>query len=117
MRLRRTRRRQPVLTTPLRIKLRRVLLQSQVRHYRILSHGEFCHDFLWAQFSSPPEHPYLAGVVGVPLTEMTRIFLFSAGLSRISRVIPHAVDTDVYRTSTSRNHRPPERRFFGGTTG
>lgn len=53
--------------------------------------------YLWAQFSRPPVKGALSGVRAVPLTRKTKTFIRSSGEKHVERVIPHGVDTGVYR--------------------
>jgi glycosyltransferase involved in cell wall biosynthesis len=74
--------------------------------------------YLWAQCSSPPEHPYLDRVISVALTEISRIYLVNAGGRCLDLAIPHAVDTEVFRpTAPPRAGFPPDRRFVVGSVG
>jgi len=53
--------------------------------------------FLWAQLSRPAAAAF-DGCTAVPLTPATGSFLRRGGCPRIGPVIPHAVDTRVFRT-------------------
>jgi glycosyltransferase involved in cell wall biosynthesis len=73
--------------------------------------------FLWAQFSRPPATK-LERCVVIPLTEKTREFAKQAQIQRVGPVIPHAVDTRVFRprsenTSWRRRFRLPQGFLIG----
>jgi glycosyltransferase involved in cell wall biosynthesis len=53
--------------------------------------------FLWAQFSRPPDASSLGAALPVPLTEKTAHYLRESGCSAMGPVIPHGVDTLLYR--------------------
>ncbi len=53
--------------------------------------------YLWAQFSRPPAKGALREVCSVPLTQKTKTFILLSGEKRVTHVIPHGVDTRVYR--------------------
>jgi glycosyltransferase involved in cell wall biosynthesis len=70
-----------------------------------------CSIYLWAQFSSPPDCGGLGEIVSVPLTERTAHFLREGGCGRIGPVIPHGVDTRIYRPLPPADARIPGKRF------
>jgi glycosyltransferase involved in cell wall biosynthesis len=53
--------------------------------------------YLWAQFSRPPVKGALRGVCAVPLTQKTKTFILTSGEKHVARIIPHGVDTEMYR--------------------
>ena len=67
--------------------------------------------YLWAQFSRPPRPEDLRELISVPLTEITRIYLLTAGAQRLGPTIPHAVDTSVFRPAASACRVVLRRRF------
>jgi glycosyltransferase involved in cell wall biosynthesis len=68
--------------------------------------------FLWAQCSRPPDPRGLAAATAVPLTPLTEGFLRQAGVQRIGPVIPHAVDTGLFRPPSA-VQRARARRALG----
>lgn len=85
--------------------------------------------FLWAQLSHPVEPMLLGDAIPVPLTEKTEEFLRKSVVEKIGPVIPHGVDTQVFRPQGELRHPAlqedgalPEqlrqtRRFVIGTVG
>jgi glycosyltransferase involved in cell wall biosynthesis len=79
--------------------------------------------YLWAQFSRPPVKGVLHGVCAVPLTQKTERFILSSGEKHPARVIPHGVDTEVYRpldektVATEKKAMGVEDRFVVGSVG
>jgi len=60
------------------------------------------HFYLWAQFSKPIGPASLGPALPVPLTEKTALFLHRSGAARIGPVIPHGVDTTVFKPRAER---------------
>ena len=71
--------------------------------------------YLWAQFSKPPVSGSLGHAIPVPLTWITAMFLVSAGYPLPRKIIPHGVDTTLFRPSAPNPRR--ERGFVIGTVG
>jgi len=53
--------------------------------------------FLWTQVSKPPDVPGFDNLIAVPLTRTTEVFLLTAGVKNVEKVIPHGVNTDVFK--------------------
>jgi glycosyltransferase involved in cell wall biosynthesis len=68
--------------------------------------------YLWAQCSRPPDPRAYGQARAVPLTPLTAAFLARAGVPRPGPVIPHAVDTAVFRPLTV-EERARARRALG----
>ena len=58
------------------------------------------HIYLWAQFSKPVVPSSLGPALPVPLTDKTALILRRSGVERIGPVIPHGVDTTVFRPNS-----------------
>lgn len=58
------------------------------------------HIYLWAQFSKPIVPSSLGPALPVPLTDKTALILHRSGVERIGPVIPHGVDTTVFRPNS-----------------
>jgi glycosyltransferase involved in cell wall biosynthesis len=57
--------------------------------------------YLWAQCSRPPDPRAYGRARAVPLTPLTAAFLARVGVQRPGPVIPHGVDTTVFRPLTA----------------
>lgn len=68
--------------------------------------------YLWAQCSRPPDPRAYGPARAVPLTPLTAAFLAQAGVPRPGPVIPHGVDTDLFRPPTA-GERARARRALG----
>ena len=55
--------------------------------------------YLWAQFSKPPDLSWkIKNYLNfVPLTETTSNYIVKSGAKKLSKVIPHAITTDIYK--------------------
>ncbi|RKX99369.1 MAG: hypothetical protein DRP54_07365 [Spirochaetes bacterium] len=53
--------------------------------------------FLWTQVSKPPDVSGFDNLIAVPLTRTTEVFLLTAGVKNLEKVIPHGVNTDIFR--------------------
>ena len=77
--------------------------------------------FLWAQFSHPPQRLH-ERVTVVPLTDRTRSYILSAGITKVGPTIPHAVDplfgpVDHHEIVDHQRFGSAERSFLIGTAG
>lgn len=53
--------------------------------------------FLWTQVSKPPGASEFEGIIPVPLTPITKVFLLTGGTSNVETVIPHGVNTRFFK--------------------
>jgi glycosyltransferase involved in cell wall biosynthesis len=68
--------------------------------------------YLWAQCSRPPDPRAYGPARAVPLTALTAAFLAQAGVPHPGPVIPHGVDTALFRPLTA-EERARARRALG----
>ncbi|HUT64813.1 MAG TPA: glycosyltransferase family 4 protein [Spirochaetota bacterium] len=70
---------------------------------------------LWAQLSRPEDPRNFGNATVVPLTPVTGRFLKSSGVERVGPVIPHGVDTDIYRPFDAEEKKSLRKRYgIGG---
>ena len=66
---------------------------------------------LWAQLSRPVDPRKFGNATVVPLTPATGRFLKSSGVERVGPVIPHGVDTDIYRLFVAEEKKSMRKRY------
>ena len=64
--------------------------------------------FFWYQCSRPVLPSGLDGATPIPLTRKTREFLNSAGCRRIGPVVPHGIDTELFKPAAGTQPLPLE---------
>jgi len=70
--------------------------------------------FLWAQLSRPEDPRKFGNATVIPLTHVTGRFLKSSGVERVGPVIPHGVDTDIYRPFHAEEKKSLRERYGTG---
>ncbi|TFG61782.1 MAG: glycosyltransferase family 1 protein [Spirochaetales bacterium] len=71
-----------------------------------------CPVYLWAQYSKPCRQASPVSWTWVPLTGQTAAYLAEGGNSRPGPVIPHGVDTSLFRPSAAQYSRTAGDTFF-----
>jgi glycosyltransferase involved in cell wall biosynthesis len=67
--------------------------------------------YLWAQCSRPPDPSSFGPAWAVPLTMQTKELMSRAGVPRVLSVIPHGVDTELFRPLSPKEYERAKRSF------
>ena len=81
--------------------IKQIILLGYPDQFEFLLDGTKVPAYFWYQCSKPAVPAGLVSTVVVPLTEITAAHLGKAGFTRIRPVIPHGVDTQVFRPATT----------------
>lgn len=92
-----------------RFRIERCVLIGYPDQFPFLLHNRMPDTvFFWYQCSRPVLPPGLEGATPIPLTGKTQKFLENAGHRRIGPVIPHGIDSELYKPALKTQSLQPE---------